>query len=324
MKRLLLIIAAIVAFAFSSLAQTAADSKGISFQGIARDNTGNVYASKTVNVTFTIQNGTTTVYQETQSGLTTDVAGVFSTYIGSSSAIVSTGNKYSSFATVDFSLQYNIQVAIAINGGSSVVIGTYALQAVPYAKYTTLAGTATNAIHANNADVATNATTAANGVPVGTIISYAGSTLQGYAGVNWDFCDGGTLSRTAYPELFNAIGTMWGSGDGSTTFNVPDLRGMFMRGWSAGMGTDPDRTSRTALYKGGNTGDAVGSYESDDLKSHSHNYNQFNQVSDTWSGGGHASNGDGTGGNVGATSGGTGGNETRPKNVSVMYIIKVK
>ena len=322
MKRLLLIIATSIAIAFSSFAQTAADSKGISFQGIARDNSGNVYASKTINVVFTIQNGTTTVYQETQSGLQTDVAGVFSTYIGSSSATVATGNKYTSFASVDFSTQYNIQVAVAIDAGSSVIIGTYALQAVPYAKYTTLAATAITATTATTANLATNATTAANGVPVGTIISYAGSTVQGYAGDNWVFCDGGALSRTDYPDLFKAIGNSWGSGNGSTTFNVPDLRGMFMRGWSNDGNADPDKATRTATHTGGNTGNQVGSYQADQLVAHAHSYYD---VYDKIEAGGvsyAASNNDGA--RTYDQTSSVGGNETRPRNVYVMYIIKVK
>lgn len=57
-------------------------------------------------------------------------------------------------------------------------------------------------------------------VPPGTIIDYAGNTPpRGYLE-----CDGSAVSRTAYAALFAAIGTAWGAGDGSTTFNVPDLR----------------------------------------------------------------------------------------------------
>ena len=63
-------------------------------------------------------------------------------------------------------------------------------------------------------------------VPIGTIISYASSTPpEGYLK-----CEGQEVSRTTYSQLFNAIGTTYGAGDGSTTFNVPDLRGEFLRG----------------------------------------------------------------------------------------------
>lgn len=62
--------------------------------------------------------------------------------------------------------------------------------------------------------------------PAGTIISYGGTNApEGYLK-----CEGQAVSRTEYSKLFDAIGTIYGSGDGNTTFNVPDLRGEFLRG----------------------------------------------------------------------------------------------
>ena len=55
------------------------------------------------------------------------------------------------------------------------------------------------------------------------------------------YCDGSAVSRTTYADLFAKIGTTYGAGDGSTTFNVPDLRGEFIRGWDDGRGADPSR-----------------------------------------------------------------------------------
>lgn len=57
--------------------------------------------------------------------------------------------------------------------------------------------------------------------PVGVIEAFAGVN----APAGWLFCDGSAISRTQYPELFSALSTTYGSGDGSTTFNIPDLRG---------------------------------------------------------------------------------------------------
>lgn len=57
----------------------------------------------------------------------------------------------------------------------------------------------------------------------------------------WLVCDGRALSRTTYSALFNIIGITFGSGDGSTTFNIPDLRGEFIRGYDAGRGIDNGR-----------------------------------------------------------------------------------
>ena len=72
--------------------------------------------------------------------------------------------------------------------------------------------------------------------PVGTVITYAGATgPQGYF-----TCDGRSLNRTSYPNLFNVIGTLYGS-NSSTTFNIPDLRGIFVRGYDSGKGVDKGR-----------------------------------------------------------------------------------
>ena len=82
-------------------------------------------------------------------------------------------------------------------------------------------------------------------VPIGTIIDYAGSsTPAGYLE-----CDGSAVSRTAYAALFAALGTTWGAGDGSTTFNLPDLRGRTAIG--AGTGTAGGATAHGLGDKGG-------------------------------------------------------------------------
>lgn len=67
------------------------------------------------------------------------------------------------------------------------------------------------------------------GTPTGTIIEYAsnGSLPDGYLS-----CDGSAVSRTTYADLFDAIGTTWGSGNGSTTFNLPNLNGYWLKGSS--------------------------------------------------------------------------------------------
>lgn len=57
----------------------------------------------------------------------------------------------------------------------------------------------------------------------------------------WLECNGAAISRTTYAALFLAIGTTFGAGDGSTTFNIPDCRGEFIRGWDNGRGVDSAR-----------------------------------------------------------------------------------
>lgn len=105
-------------------------------------------------------------------------------------------------------------------------------------------------------------------VPVGAIFAYSASTIPtGYL-----TCDGSAVSRTTYADLFTLIGETYGAGDGSTTFNLPDYRGQFLRGVDAGATTDPDATSR--IDRGdGTTGDAVGTKQFSENLAHDHEVN---------------------------------------------------
>lgn len=94
--------------------------------------------------------------------------------------------------------------------------------------------------------------------PAGSVMAYMGTT----APPGWLLCSGQSVSRTTYSSLFAVIGTSSGAGDGSTTFTIPDLRGRFLRGVDGGTGRDPDAVSRTAMTQGGNTGNAVGTVQS--------------------------------------------------------------
>jgi microcystin-dependent protein len=69
------------------------------------------------------------------------------------------------------------------------------------------------------------------------LIVFSGSGLK----AGWLECDGSAISRTAYAALFNEIGVIWGEGDGSTTFNLPDIRAKFPRGLDNGRGIDVGR-----------------------------------------------------------------------------------
>ncbi len=189
--------------------------------------------------------------------------------------------------------------------------------------------------------------------PAGTIMAFAGPLASVPTG--WLPCNGAAVGRMTNPDLFAAIGTAWGNGDGATTFNVPNLQGRFLRGLSGGTGIDPDAGGRTASAAGGNTGDAVGTIQGDVFSnhshgvnisgstntagSHSHQYVKVSGASDLNDGGSDHHNpntsstnqqtdpaGDHThpftvSGNTGNPTGG--GNETRPKNAYVLYIIKL-
>jgi microcystin-dependent protein len=94
-------------------------------------------------------------------------------------------------------------------------------------------------------------------VPVGVVEAYAGVNVP----YGWLLCDGSAVSRTTYPDLYSAIGTTYGAGNGSTTFNVPDMRGRqpIGAGTGAGQGASgtgvPSGTALTARTRGGFGGD---------------------------------------------------------------------
>lgn len=67
-------------------------------------------------------------------------------------------------------------------------------------------------------------------IPAGALMSFAGSATPD----GWLLCDGREVSRTAHAALFIAIGTRWGAGDGTTTFNLPDYAGRFVLGAGGG------------------------------------------------------------------------------------------
>ncbi len=180
-------------------------------------------------------------------------------------------------------------------------------------------------------------------VPTGAVFCMAvASAPTGYLE-----CNGAAVSRTTYSVLFGVIGTQYGTGDGSSTFNLPDLRGEFVRGFDNGKGTDSGRS--------------IGSSQSDQNKQHNHtatssvtdpghrhlpqsqsaNSQQTNghgvAINDTIIGnyGGGSGVGLGpignrhflqnttTGISVSTTTANDGGNESRPRNVAMMYVIKI-
>ncbi len=143
-----------------------------------------------------------------------------------------------------------------------------------------------------------------NVLPVGCIIPFAAPTTIP-APVGFHDCDGSLGDRSTYISLFNVIGITYGAGDGSTTFNFPDLRGEFIRGFDDGRGIDVGRT--------------FGSLQLDEFKSHTHVHTP--NVSTAGPAGGGFINGYGHSGSRSTSA--TGGNETRPRNIAMRYIIKV-
>lgn len=94
--------------------------------------------------------------------------------------------------------------------------------------------------------------------PPGVILPYGGTT----APTGYVLCDGSSLDRTTYASLFAVLDTAYGAVD-STHFNVPDLRGRFLRGLDGAAGRDPNSAARTAMAMGGNSGNNIGSVQTD-------------------------------------------------------------
>jgi len=107
---------------------------------------------------------------------------------------------------------------------------------------------------ADDADAAL-AAIAAGLIPSGVIVPFA---VAG-APAGWLACGGQAVSRTTYATLFTAIGTSYGSGDGSTTFNLPDLRGRVVAGLNTLGGSDANRLTVAGCgIEGDNLGAAGG------------------------------------------------------------------
>lgn len=165
----------------------------------------------------------------------------------------------------------------------------------------------------------------------GTLQIYAGST----APTGYLVCDGSAISRTTYEDLFDICGTTYGVGDGSTTFNIPDLRGVFVRGVGS-------QSVSGISYSG-----TLGAKQSDQTQGHAH---VLTDPGHTHTGKGHIGVGGGptydvmetsgvNGANNGINSSSTGisiglpssdgsngtprtGTQTHPANISLNYIIK--
>ncbi|MEJ1358358.1 MAG: phage tail protein [Candidatus Sedimenticola sp. (ex Thyasira tokunagai)] len=144
-----------------------------------------------------------------------------------------------------------------------------------------------------------------SGTPCGGVIAWTSSTPP----EDYVECNGSAINRTTYADLFAVIGTGFGAGDGSTTFNLPDLRGEFIRGWDNSRGVDGGRV--------------LGSSQADDYKSHSHTLTASSTAEGTAS---DIDRSDGTGSLTSQprsiSTNASGGSETRPRNIAMMFCIK--
>lgn len=154
-------------------------------------------------------------------------------------------------------------------------------------------------------------------VPVGSILLWPVNIPPD----NFLECNGQPVSRDTYETLFNVIGTDYGEGNGTNTFNIPDLRGRFARGWNHGTGADPAANEREDRGDG-TIGDNLGTLQDDEIDGHTHEIivdvkDNVGAVGDTLIGG----SGNRTPNPV-YTSTTAGGSENRPLNINMMFIIR--
>lgn len=146
---------------------------------------------------------------------------------------------------------------------------------------------------------------AALALPTAYMTGQVVMTGRSSAHTGWLECDGSAVSRSTYAALFTAISTTWGTGDGSTTFNIPDMRGYFPRGYDNGRGID--------------TGRALASNQADAFAAHTHSI-----TAGTGSSGPTTNISVDTGNSSAPKTTGSAGSaaETRPVNVAIMFLIK--
>ena len=309
----------------------------VNFQAIARNAGGSLITNANVQVKVEVLDGSnsgpvmvTLVYTPT-----TDAYGQFTFAIGAGSPVVTAGT-VANFAAIDWASSAKfIKVSLSpladnnytLISNTQATASFYAFGAKT-AEKVNITGTSGQVLKHNGTTWVAGTDNSGGALPEGMISPFGGTA----APTGWLLCDGSAVSRTTYSTLFAAIGVAYGSGDGSTTFNLPDLRGRFMRGVDGTANNDPDKASRTASNTGGNTGNNVGSLQVDEFNLHGHPYRTGSNGSSTNDAGGlaletanqeswPAFNGTPTS-NRYEMIGGAGGNETRPKNVYVNYIIK--
>lgn len=170
---------------------------------------------------------------------------------------------------------------------------------------------------------------------IGEIKMFAGS--ESALDINHIPCDGRALSRAVYSELFAIIGTLWGSGDGSSTFNIPDLRDKFIRGSGSSRAVASFQAEQNASHSHSVT---VNSYSGDSSSAgaHTHTYpSRFgsftsSQYYPTYVASGNCTLGDtlSSGSHTHSISHShtadcalQGGSELRPANIALLYVIQV-
>ena len=248
MKKSFVLIISIMLASTSVLAQT-----GFTYQAVLRNSDGSLRANENINLVAELIQGDAIVYSETHSTSTNDF-GAFTIIIGQGAS----GQTYSAqlFLNNDSTSLNETTLKVSEDGGN--VLSESTILGVPVA------------------EVAKVALSAHIEFPAGAIISFGGT--EDKIPVGWLLCDGSEYLQADYPDLYNTIGTNWGS-SAAGMFNVPDLRGVSLRGVSGESNdgfSDPDSATRISRLTGGAVGNNVGTYQMDALQNVTGNVGSFN------------------------------------------------
>ena len=210
---------------------------GFNFQAVVRGADGSMLRKQNVELRFSLMPG-----QQAQQGSWVETHSVVTDDFGTVQVTVGkgarTGGVAAEFTDVNFASVYHWLKVEIKEGAIYRELSYTALQSVPYA------------------EVASNVV----GFPVGAVIPFAGDASKIPAG--WLLCNGDPKNRSDYPALFDVIGTAWGAPN-STTFNLPDMQGVFLRGVSGNSGRD-NTNERTPM--GSYSKENVGSYQEDVIR----------------------------------------------------------
>lgn len=251
------IVISVLVFLLTSGLMGQNSGKGFNFQAVARNSDGSVKSEQAVQLSISIypsEEKNALLYQENHNA-NTDKFGVFSLVIGKG---VYAAGSASKLEDIDFSTVSAYLNVVLKEGGNDIEIVHAPLLSVPYAE------------HSVQAD---------NGMPIGAIIPYAGAvadntdniTVYGCKGT-WRLCNGAEYDPAEFTSLHLVLNNAWG------TNRLPDLRGTFIRGtnYSASDGyKDPDASGRVSRFDG-NTGNQVGSYQSDAIQNVTGTIGKFN------------------------------------------------
>lgn len=305
MKKVFIFIAFMVAVA----ANAQNSGLGFNYQAVVRNVNGVLLADTDVNLRVSLypgQQASTPTWVETHTPHT-DISGCFGITVGKGDR--DNSSVVQNYSDVNFSAIYYWLKIEVLESGTYREISYSQLPSSPYS------------------EVAYNAIL----FPAGMVSPFAGPVDNIPEG--WLLCDGSEISRTEYANLYNAIGVCWGIGDGATTFNLPDLRGMFLRGVSGDSENDPDAENRIVLNdNGGNTGNNVGSYQGDAIRNITGNFSNWGREPVSNGAFYNTTNNTANRDCYGGISSGNFyfdasrvvpvGSDNRPKNVYVNYIIK--